>query len=51
MQGEQDKILQHEDEVDTEAQGVSVHIPQSVVQGDNDIKILHWGVQGDGKSI
>ena len=34
----------------TGAQGVSVQMPQSVLQGDND-KILHQGVQGDGKSM
>ena len=39
IQGDQDKILQHEDEVDTGVQGVHVQMPQSVVQGDND-KIL-----------
>ena len=42
IQGDQDKIIQHEDEVDTGAQGVSVQMPQSVAQGDDD-KILHLG--------
>ena len=42
IQGDQYKILQHEDEVDTGAQSVSVQMPQSVVQGDSE-KILHRG--------
>ena len=50
IQGDQDKIIQHEYEVYTGPQGVSVKMPQSVIQGDN-YKILHWGVQGDGKSM
>ena len=50
IQGDQDKIIQHEYEVYTGPQGVSVKMPQSAVQGDND-KILHRGVQGDGKSL
>ena len=50
IQVDQDKKLQYEDEVGTRAQGVRVQMPQSVLQGDND-KILHQGVQGDGKSM
>ena len=42
IQGDQDKILQHEDEVGTRAQGVLVQTPQSTVQGDYD-EILPWG--------
>ena len=49
IHGDQDKILQHEDEVNTGAHAFSVQMPPSVVQGDND-KILHQGVQADGKS-
>ena len=39
QQSDKNKILLHEDEVDTGAQGVSVQMPQSFVQDDND-KIL-----------
>ena len=50
IQGDQDKIIQHEDEVDTGVQGVSVQVPQSVAQVDKN-NILHQGIQGDGKSM
>ena len=50
IQGDQDKRLKNEDEVDTGAQGVSVQMPQSVLQGEND-KIFLRGVEGDGKSM
>ena len=49
IQVDQDKKLQNEYEVGTGAQGVSVQMPQRVVQGDENI--LHRGVQGDGKSM
>ena len=50
IQGDQDKILQHEDEVDTGAKVVSVQMLKSVVEGDKE-KILLRGVQGDGKRM
>ena len=50
IQGDQDKILQHEDEVDTGAKVVSVQILKSVVEGDKE-KVLLRGVQGDGKRM
>ena len=42
IHGDQDNILQHNDEVNTRAQDVSVQMPQIVVQGDT-AKILQWG--------
>ena len=47
IQGDQDKILQHEDEVDTGAKVVSVQMLKSVVEGDKE-NILLRGLQGDG---
>ena len=50
IQGDQDKILQHEDEVDTEAKVVSVQMLKTVLEGDEE-KVLLQGVQGASKRM